>query len=151
MTVLYDSTLNMLRQQMMEVRVQYQSDIPTVSVPNRYVGYYDIKVQLNKSTNPWEEVIEAFCEAMLILWSSDPSVKIFVFDSGDRRSDHSFIGKDDDFVDIRKFDFLKFFNQGIPLNKSGPRTAKVLMAHAKDFNTIMEFCGPLLQLTKLID
>jgi hypothetical protein len=135
-----------LRQQMMEVRVRYQPDAPTVSCPYRYIGYYDIKVQLSKSTNPWEEVIESFREAMLILWSSDPSIKIFVFDSVDRRSDHSFIGKEDDFVDICKFQFLKFFNRGIPLNKGGPQTAKVLMTHTKDFNTIMEFCGQLLQL-----
>jgi hypothetical protein len=135
-----------LRQQMMEVRVRYQSDLPRVSEPYRYVGYYDIKVHLNKSTNPWEEVIEAFCEAMLILWGSDPTIKIFVFKEDDRRNDHSFIGKEEDFIDIRKFDFLKFFSRGIPLSKSGPRTAKVLMTHTKDFNTIMEFCGPLLKL-----
>jgi hypothetical protein len=135
-----------LRQQMMEVRVRYQSDIPQVSEPSRYVGYYDIKVHLNKSTNPWEEVIEAFCEAMIILWSSDPTVKVYVFHEVDRRTDCSFIGKESDFVDIRKFDFLKFFHRGIPLSKSGPRTAKVLMSHTKDFDTIMETCGSLLKL-----
>jgi hypothetical protein len=135
-----------LRQQTMEVRVRYQPDPARVSVPNSFVGYYDIKVHLNKSTNPWEEVIEAFREAMLILWESDPTIKIFVFKEEDRRNDHSFIGKEEDFVDIRKFDFLKFFSRGIPLSKSGPRTAKVLMSHTKDFNSIMEFCGPLLKL-----
>jgi hypothetical protein len=135
-----------LRQQTMEVRVRYQSDVPRVHNPNNFVGYYDVKVQLNKSANPWEEVIEAFREAMIILWSSDPTIKIHVFDATNRRNDHSFIGKEDDFVDIRKADFLKFFSQGIPLSKSGPRTAKVLMSHTKDFNSIMECCGSLLKL-----
>jgi hypothetical protein len=135
-----------LRQQMMEVRVRYHSDIPRVRDANQNLGYYDIKVHLNKSTNPWEEVIEAYREAMIILWSSDPTIKIHVFNDIDRRSDHSFIGKEDDFVDIRKFDFLKFFSRGIPLSKSGPRTAKVLMSHTKDFNSIMEACGQLLKL-----
>jgi hypothetical protein len=109
-----------LRQQMMEVRVRHQSDRPLTHVPNRYVGYYDIKVQLNKSTNPWEEVIKAFREAMILLWSRDSTIKIFVFDSTDRRTDHSFIGKESNFTDIRKYDFLKYFHQGIPLNKGGP-------------------------------
>jgi hypothetical protein len=135
-----------LRQQTMEVRVRYQSDEPRIHNPNQLIGYYDIKVHLNKSTNPWEEVIEAFWEAMIILWSSDPTIKIHVFDGVNRRSDHSFIGKEDDFVDIRKVDFLKFFSRGIPLSKSGPRTAKVLMSHTKDFNSIMECCGSLLKL-----
>jgi hypothetical protein len=115
-------------------------------VPNRYVGYYDIKVQLNKSTNPWEEVIEAFREAMILLWSRDPTIKVFIFNASERRSNHSFIGKESDFEDLKKYDFLKYFHRGIPLNKGGPRTAKVLMTHARDFDSIMEFCGPLLQL-----
>jgi hypothetical protein len=33
-----------------------------------------------------------------------------------------------------------------PLSKSGPQTAKVLMSHTKEFNTIMETCGSLLKL-----
>jgi hypothetical protein len=92
-----------LRQQMMEVRVSYQLDTPIVRDTNQIVAYYDIKVHLNKSTNPWEEVIKRFCEAMIILWGSDPTIKIHVFNKVDQRNDHSFIGKEDDFVDNRKF------------------------------------------------
>jgi hypothetical protein len=78
-----ESHSNALRQQMLEVRIRYQSDIPRVRDPNRFVGYYDIKVHLDKSTNPWEEVIEAFCEMMVILWSSDLTIKIYVFNEVD--------------------------------------------------------------------
>jgi hypothetical protein len=118
--------------------------IPQVSQPYTHIGYYDIKVRLERSENPWEELIDATKEIFIQLWKMDPSIKVYVYEWSERHSNQSFIANTADFRTINFFNFDKFFFRGAPLPLGGSRTVNVLMTHTMAFDHIMKQTGPIL-------
>jgi hypothetical protein len=62
----------------------------------------------------------AYQEMMETLWSKDPSIKIFVFESKAWEADLAYIKMDDDFEGVKKHKFLKKFSlrNSIPQRRS---------------------------------
>jgi hypothetical protein len=118
--------------------------IPTVSQPYTYIGYFDIKVKLEKSEEPWEELIGATKDIVSQLWKMDPSIKIFIYQKLDRLHDQSFISNAADFRKLNFANFDKYFFRGAPLPLGGSRTLNVLMTHTVEFNSIMRQIGPIM-------
>jgi hypothetical protein len=72
-------------------------DTPSVSQPYTHIGYFDVKVKLEKSDDPWDELIDSTKEIFVQLWKMDPSIKIFIYERSARFHDASFIANVADF------------------------------------------------------
>jgi hypothetical protein len=99
---------------------------PVVSQPYTHIGYFDIKVKLERSDDPWDKLIGATKDIFIQLWKMDPSIKIFVYEKSERIEDPSYIANAAD----------------LPLG--GSRTLNVLMTYTVDFSTIMKQIGPIM-------
>jgi hypothetical protein len=119
-------------------------DTPTVSQPYTHIGYFDVKVKLEKSDDPWDELIGSTKEVFVQLWKMDPSIKIFVYERIARIHDASFIASAADFRKITFHNYEKYFFRGAPLPLGGSRTLNVLMTYTVDFNSIMRQIGPIM-------
>jgi hypothetical protein len=133
-----------LRQQATGTRFRTTPTTPQVSQEYTYIGYYDVKVRVERSDNPWEELIEATKEIFIQLWKMDPSIKVFVYERAERFSDSSFISNVADFRKVSFFNFDKYFYRGAPLPFGGSRTLNILMTHTMSFDNIMKQMGPVL-------
>jgi hypothetical protein len=102
-------------------------DTPTVSQPYTHIGYFDVKVKLEKSDDPWDELIGSTKEVFVQLWKMDPSIKIFVYERSARIHDASFIANAADFRKVTFHNYEKYFFRGAPLPLGGSRTLNVLM------------------------
>jgi hypothetical protein len=134
-----------IRQQTASYRVRSHLEEPLVKWPETYVGYYDLKVKLRPSTDPWKEVVNAFMELLNLAWSIDSTIKIFIYSAKERIDNEAFIGKPDDMKDLANKDFLKFFDRGYPLPEGGLRSAKVVMTHDQSLSEIMNCIGSTLK------
>jgi hypothetical protein len=134
-----------IRQQTASYRVRSHLDEPIVKWPEKYIGYYDLKVKLRPSTDPWKEVANAFMELLNLAWSIDSTIKIFIYSSKERAENDDFIGKPDDMKDLANKDLLKFFERGYPLPEGGFRSAKVVMTHDQLLSEIMTCIGSTLK------
>jgi hypothetical protein len=56
-----------LRQQATGTRFRTTPTIPKVSQEYTYIGFYDVKVRVEQSDNPWEELIDATKEIFIQL------------------------------------------------------------------------------------
>jgi hypothetical protein len=117
---------------------------PVVSQPYTHIGYFDIKVKLERSNDPWDELIGATKDIFIQLWKMDPSIKIFIYEKAERTKDPSYIANAVDFRKVNFFCFDKYFFRGAPLPLRGSRTLNVLMTYTVDFNTIMKQIGPIM-------
>jgi hypothetical protein len=133
-----------LRQYSTGTRLQTTPTIPKVSQEHIHIGYYDVKVRVERSDNPWEELIEATKDIFIQLWKMDPTIKVFVYKRGEQNSDSSCIANVADFWKITFFNFDKYFFRGAPLPFGGSRTLNVLMTHTTAFDNIMKQIGPVL-------
>jgi hypothetical protein len=79
-----------LRQYSTGTRLRSAPTIPKVSQEYIHIGYYDIKVRVEQSDNPWEELIESTKDIFIQLWKADPTIKVFVYERGERNSDSSY-------------------------------------------------------------
>jgi hypothetical protein len=134
-----------IRQQTASYRVRSHVDEPIVKWPEKYIGYYDLKVKLRPSTDPWKEVANAFMELLNLAWSIDSTIKIFIYSAKERAENDDFIGKPDDMKDLANKDLLKFFERGYPLPEGGFRSAKVVMTHDQSLSEIMTCIGSTLK------
>jgi hypothetical protein len=55
---------------------QTKPTIPKVSQEYIHIGYYNVKVKVERSESPWEELIEATSDVFTQLWKTDPTIKI---------------------------------------------------------------------------
>jgi hypothetical protein len=108
------------------------------------MGYFDVKVKLEKSDDPWDKLIGLTKDVFVQLWKMDPSIKIFVYKRSARIHDASFIANVADFRKVNFFNFEKYFFRGAPLPLGGSRTLNVLMTYTVDFNSIMRQIGPIM-------
>jgi hypothetical protein len=132
------------RQQQRGTNFRSAPATPVVSQPYTHIGYFDIKVKLERSDDPWDELIGATKDIFIQLWKMDPSIKIFVYEKSERIKDPSFIANAADFRKVNFFCFDKYFFRGAPLPLGGSRTLNVLMTYTVDFNTIMKQIGPIM-------
>jgi hypothetical protein len=88
---------------------------PVVSQPYTQIGYFDIKVKLERSDNPWDELIGLTKDIFIQLWKMDPTIKIFVYKKKERVKDPSYIAVAADFWKVNFFTFDKYFFWGAPL------------------------------------
>jgi hypothetical protein len=133
-----------IRQQPRGTIFRAKPDTPTVSQPYTHIGYFDIKVKLEKSEEPWEELIGSTKDIFIQLWKMDPSIKIFVYKRSARIHDATFITNAADFWKVNFFNFEKYFFRGAPLPLGGSRTLNVLMTYTVDFTSIMRQVGPIM-------
>jgi hypothetical protein len=124
-----------LWQQATGTRFQTMPNILKVSQEYTYIEYYDVKVRVERSDNPWEELIDATKEIFIQLRKMDPSVKICVYERAERASDSSFISNLADFQKVNFFNFDKYFYRGEPLPFGGSHTLNVLL-------TVFLSCSP---------
>jgi hypothetical protein len=117
---------------------------PIVSQPYTHIGYFDIKVKLERSDDPWDELLGATKDIFIQLWKMDPSIKIFVYEKSERIKDPSYIANAADFRKVNFGCFDKYFFRGAPLPLGGSRTLNVLMTYTVDFSTIMKQIGPIM-------
>jgi hypothetical protein len=117
---------------------------PLVCQPYTHIGYFDIKVKLERSDDPWDELIGATKDIFIQLWKMDPTIKIFVYEKAEQIKDPSYIANATDFRKINFFTFDKYFFWGAPLPLGGSQTLNVLMTHTVEFNTIMKQIGPIM-------
>jgi hypothetical protein len=117
---------------------------PIVSQPYTHIGYFDIKVKLERSDDPWDELIGSTKDIFIQLWKMDPSIKIFVYEKSERIKDQSFLANATDFRKVSFANFDKYFFRGAPLPLGGSRTLNVLMTYTVDFSTIMRQIGPVM-------
>jgi hypothetical protein len=134
-------------QQTVPYRVRSHLNEPVVKWPEAHVSYYDLKVKLRPSTEPWKEVVHAFTELLNLAWSIDSTIKIFIYLGKERANNDSFICKPEDMKDLENKDFLKYFEQGYPLPEGGFRLAKVVMTHDQSLSEIMQCIGGTLKRT----
>jgi hypothetical protein len=137
-----------LRQYSSGIRLRSTPAIPKVSQEYVHIGYYDVKVQVERSDNPWEELIDSTKEIFTQLWKMDPSLKIFVYERATRFSDSSFIANLADFRKLNFANFDTYFFRGAPLPFGGSRTLNVLLTHTVPFDNIMKQIGPVLTAAK---
>jgi hypothetical protein len=133
-----------IRQQSMGTRLRSAPITPLVSQPYTHIGYFDIKVKLERSDDPWDELIGVTKEVMGQLWKADSSIKVFAYEKAERTGNPAFIANVADFRKINFFNFDKFFYRGAPLPLGGSRTLNVLMTYTSDFNNIMRQIGPIM-------
>jgi hypothetical protein len=133
-----------IRQQSMGTRLRLVPITPIVSQPYTHIGYFDIKVKLERSDDPWDELIGVTKEVMGKLWKADSSIKVFAYEKAERTGNPTFIANGADFRKINFFNFDKFFYRGAPLPLGGSRTLNVLMTYTSDFNNIMRQIGPIM-------
>jgi hypothetical protein len=133
-----------LRQYSTGTRFRTAPTTPKVSQEHVYIGYFDVKVRVEKSDNPWEELIESTRDIFTQLWKADSSIKIFVYERALRFSDSSFISNATDFRKLTFANFDTYFFRGAPLPLGGSRTLNVLMTHTSPFDQIMKQIGPIL-------
>jgi hypothetical protein len=136
-----ESTVLRLRPAPATTKWRTQPDPPVVSKPDTYIGYYDMKIQVEASTTPWLELIDATKNIMMELWKWDPAMTVFVYEKKERMKDDSCISCEDDFQKINFRNYSTYFYKGAPLPKSGFRTANVLMTHSLPFEDIMKLAG----------
>jgi aryl-phospho-beta-D-glucosidase BglC (GH1 family) len=117
---------------------------PVVSQPYTHIGYFDIKVKLERSDDPWDKLIGATKDIFIQLWKMDLSIKIFVYKKSECIKDPSYIANASDSRKVNFFCFDKYFFWGAPLPLGGSRTLNVLMTYTVDFNTIMKQIGPIM-------
>jgi hypothetical protein len=77
-----------------------QPDLPEVSKPDLYMGYYDLKIHVQASTTPWLELMDTTKDVMNELWKWYPAVAVFVYEKKERISDGSYISCEANFKKI---------------------------------------------------
>jgi hypothetical protein len=136
-----ETSLLRLRPPKATTKWRLEPELPEVSKPDTYKGYYDMKVHVESSTTPWLELIEATKGVMNELWKWDPAITIFVYEKKERINDGSYILCEGDFKKINLRNYAKYFFRGAPLPKAGFRTMNVLMTHSMPFDDIMKLSG----------
>jgi hypothetical protein len=134
-----------LRQYATGTRFRTKPTIPKVSQEYIHIGYYNVKVKVERSESPWEELIEATSDVFTQLWKTDPTIKIFVYERAARFSDLSFIANASNLRKLTFANFDSYFFRGAPLPFGGSRTLNVLLTHTTDFDHITKQAGPVLQ------